>query len=487
VTDRGGRPALTRMTRPRVHFVPVLALLTAACTFGSPSDSDPDPDPDSGDDGSDPTGDDDDDDGSTGVDGESSDDGNPFECPAGNGPTEHQDGATQQVWRAEDSPHVIPYDMTVSAAIAIEPCSTVQMGAGITVTVVPGGSIRAEGDAEGPIAFERLESDPWVSIRLLGGTMALSNVLLDGGGDPLSGPAHIAAAVLVRAPSGTTAPEGVLAVRDVEIRGSQSQGVRLEENGAFTSDSEGLVILDGAGHPISAGFDVAGSIPRGEYTGNGDDRIVLTDELSSAVAHDMTLFDRGVPYVVGPVGQLADLRVDAGPGAAATLTIEAGVEMQFRAGGVVRIDPDAAEEPATGALVAMGTEDAPVVFTSAEDAPAAGDWLGLVFGSELAAHTRMDHVQIEFAGGESSSGSNSCPYPGGDGINEASIRILGVPPGEFITNLAVVAGANHGIDRGWRDDTVVDFLSGNDFDVAGCRQTVSRLDDGVCPDPVPCE
>jgi hypothetical protein len=480
-------PPHVRLLRP---LVPVLAVLAAACTFDSQSDPDPDPDPDSEDDGSDPTGDDDDD-GSSGAgeesSDESSDDGNPVECPTGNGPTEHQDGATEQVWRAEDSPHVIPYDMTVSAAITVEPCSTVQMGAGITVTVVPGGSITAEGEPEGPIRFERLESDPWVSIRLLGGTMALSNVQLDGGGDPLNGSAHIAAAVLVRAPSGTTAPEGMLSVRDVEIRGSQSQGIRLEENGAFTSDSDGLVIVDGAGHAISAGFDVAGSIPRGEYTGNGDDRIVLTDELSSAVVYDMTLFDRGVPYVVGPAGQLADLRVDAGPGGLATLTIEAGVEMQFRAGGVLRIDPDAAEEPATGALVAMGTEDAPVVFTSAEDAPAAGDWLGLVFGSELAAGSRMDHVQIEFAGGESSSGSNSCPYPGGDGINEASIRILGVPPGEFITNLTVVAGANHGIDRGWRDDTVVDFLSGNDFDVAGCRQTVSRLDDGVCPDPVPCE
>lgn len=480
------------MTRPHALF----ALFTAACTFGSPSDSDPatGPDSDDGDDDDDDTGDDgtdptvDPDDGSSGAGDGSSDDGTPIECPAGQGPTEHQDGATEQLWRAEDSPHVIPYDMTVSAAITIEPCSVVQLGGGIMVTIAAGGSITANGEPDGPVTFERLEpEEAWVAIRLLGGTMALANAVLDGGGDPQNGATHIAAAVLVRGPSGSSAPEGVLSARDVAITGSLSQGVRIEENGAFTADSEALVISESVGSPISAGFDGAGSIPSGTYTGNGDDRIVLTDEIPNIVAHDMTLFDRGVPYVVGPVGQLADLRVDAGAGGLATLTIEAGVELQFRAGGVLRIDPDSAEEPASGALVAQGTEDAPILFTSAEESPAAGDWLGLVFGGELDPQTRLDNVQVEYAGGEASSGSNSCPYPGGDGINEASIRILGVPPGQFITRTTIAAGANHGIDRGWRDDLVVDFLPENSFDVAGCRQTVSRLDNGVCPDPVPCE
>ena len=42
------------------------------------------------------------------------------------------------------------------------------------------------------------------------------------------------------------------------------------------------------------------------------------------------------------------------------------------------------------------------------------------------------------------------------------------------------------LDRGWRDDLTVDMLETNTFDVAGCTQTWSRLDDGSCPDPVPC-
>lgn len=471
----------------------LFALGPTGCVLGSANDGDPDAGDDDGasvEDGSSSAegssaGDES---GSDAAD-ESSDEGTPIVCPVGNGPTEHQDGATDQVWAAEDSPHVIPFDMTVTANIVIEPCSVVQLGGGITVTIADGGSIEANGEAgEGGIRFEqRVTDDPWTSIRLLGGTMALEHAVLDGGGFPGNGAQHLVAAVLVRGRDGAAEPDGTLSVRDVVISSSHSNGVRIEENGAFTADSDDLVIVGATNSPITTMFDGAGSIPAGDYTGNGTDVIILTDELTGLVAHDMTLFDRGVPYLVGAPEQIADLRVDAGAGGLATLTIEAGVEMQFRAGGVFRIDPDSAEEPASGALVAIGTEDEPIVFTSFAGSPAAGDWLGLTFGSEVNAATRLEHVRVEFAGGEATSGSNSCPYPESDGINEAAIRILGAPTSEFITNTEIVASANHGIDRGWRDDVVVDFTTGNTFDVRACRQTVSRTDSGVCPDPVPCD
>jgi hypothetical protein len=95
-------------------------------------------------------------------------------------------------------------------------------------------------------------------------------------------------------------------------------------------------------------------------------------------------------------------------------------------------------------------------------------------------------VQVAYAGGPSSSGSNSCPYPGPQPINSAAIRIFGVPPGAFVTNTEIIASASHGIDRGWRDNVVVEMQDTNDFDVVGCTETWSRLDDGSCPDPVPC-
>jgi hypothetical protein len=262
--------------------------------------------------------------------------------------------------------------------------------------------------------------------------------------------------------------------------------VRLEGFGAFTAESDALVVSGGESHPISAAATVVGTIPAGSYTGNGDDRIVLTTANNEAITSDATMRDHGVPYLVGLPGQIGDLRVQAASGGLATLTIDAGVELRFPRDGVFHVQYGGGDLAATGALVALGTEDDPIVLGSAEDTPAAGDWLGLSLGGVLDASTRIDHMLIEHAGGASSSGSNSCPYPELS-INDAAIRILGVPPGTFITHTSIVASAGHGIDRGWRGDVVVDMLESNDYDVAGCRQTVSRTEDGSCPDPVPCD
>ena len=54
---------------------------------------------------------------------------------------------------------------------------------------------------------------------------------------------------------------------------------------------------------------------------------------------------------------------------------------------------------ARGALVAIGTADQPIVFTSDRGAAsAAGDWLGLGFSSLVDAQSVLQHVRVEFAG-----------------------------------------------------------------------------------------
>ena len=71
----------------------------------------------------------------------------------------------------------------------------------------------------------------------------------------------------------------------------------------------------------------------------------------------------------------------------------------------------------------------------------------------------MQHVHVEYAGGTGWSGSGSCLYSE-DAINEAAIRITGAPTHQFVTDTTIVASAGHGIDRGWRDDVVVDSAAG---------------------------
>lgn len=426
---------------------------------------------------------------STGEDTSSSDGGEqPFDCPApAGGPTMHpgENVEAAQVWAASGSPHLIPYDFTIHAPVLVEACARVQIGGGVTLTIGDGGSLVADGNAEQPVVFERLEDEPWTTIRTLGGEVQLFYTTLDGGGAAGNGVPELTGALWLRAPSGTTAITDVARLHEVEIRGSEAAGLRLDGPASIAPDSQGLTITEGASHPLSASATVVGAIPEGQYDGNADDRIVLTTANTETISVDATIHDRGVPYLVGQPGQVGDLRVQASAGALAVLTIEPGVELQFQSAGVLTVDHATGDAPATGALVAVGTVERPVVFTSAAPQPAAGDWLGIYFGGTLDMVDALEHARIEYAGGASASGSNSCMYPG-ESINSAAIRIFGVPPGRFVTNSEIIASAAHGIDRGWRADFVVDFAESVTFDVQRCTQTTPRKADGTCPDRVPC-
>jgi hypothetical protein len=98
----------------------------------------------------------------------------------------------------------------------------------------------------------------------------------------------------------------------------------------------------------------------------------------------------------------------------------------------------------------------------------------------------MQHVRVELAGG-AGTGSNSCPYPGRVGQNDAAIRIFGPTATQFITSSEIVSSARDGIDRGWRADLQPDFLPTNTFTaLAGCKQSTPRTLAGVCPATPPC-
>jgi hypothetical protein len=162
------------------------------------------------------------------------------------------------------------------------------------------------------------------------------------------------------------------------------------------------------------------------------------------------------------------------------------VTVRFKKGGVFHVGVFQSDNPATAALVAVGTAAKPIVFTSAEDAPAAGDWLGIWFGDQPLPTDRIDYAKVEYAGGLSTSGSNSCPYPSGT-RSDAAIRIFGGPASPFVTNTTISNSGYFGIDRGWRKDNLTDFLPTNVFqNVANCQQSYPKTAAGACPTPVPC-
>ena len=137
----------------------------------------------------------------------------------------------------------------------------------------------------------------------------------------------------------------------------------------------------------------------------------LTTDVSGHITTDTTWTLAGSPYVVTD-----DVTVDEG----VTLTIEPGVVVKFNDAGDDLI--------VNGSLVAQGTEEEPIVFTSLKDdahggdtnedglasSPAPHDWGGIVFNASSSGNL-LEHVWIGYGG--SYGGANLKVY-----TNDVTIR-----------------------------------------------------------------
>ncbi len=386
-----------------------------------------------------------------------------------------------ETWTAAASPHILPFDTSIGAAVTIEPCAVVRIAGGKQVSVRAGGSIIAQGVAGLPVKIERADTAAWVNIRTLnGGSVSFTHTTIDGGGDPLNGFPQASGALDIAG----TMPlvTGILHADHLTVTNSKSCGISLHDGGGFDASSTAVVVSGSMVCPITTFARALGTIPPGTYTGNTLDEIVIGN---GAIPESTTIHARGVPYRVGIVAN-ATLDV-AAPTGVATLTIEPGVTMKFMPGAMFRVEPASGTNPARGALIANGTMAAKIVLTSVNATPAAGDWYGLWFGGLVDPSTRVDHMHVDFAGKPSASGSDSCLYPGAS-INDAAIRMIGGAPAVvFITNTDVNMSASHGIDRGYRSNTKPSYLPTNSINgYVGCRETYPKDDNGLCPTTVPC-
>lgn len=406
-------------------------------------------------------------------------------APSGAGTTHGSSVSADETWTAEGSPHVLPYDTSIYAKLTLEPCAVVTLGADKTVTVSANGALVANGTAAQPVTIRNAQgATNWASIRLIGGSARLSYTRLENGGATLNIVPDLQGALDVRSgKSPVTAPDPVLFVQQVTISGSATNGVRLQSGGAFTADSTGLTITGSGVHAASIAPPLVGSLPPGTYTGNAKDSVLLTEE---GIGWDVTVHDRGVPYVSASTNGFGVTSVFPASGLA-VLTVEPGVVWKFKKGtGLLQLDPGST--PSRAVLVAKGTVDKPITFTSAEAVPAAGDWLGIWMGGDDARNA-LDHVRILYAGKlQGSSGSNSCQsLQAGTTSNGGALRVYHLPPTSLVTNTEFVSSATHAIDRGWRDDAKPSFLAGNTFTaIALCKESYPRDTSGACPTTPPC-
>jgi hypothetical protein len=410
-------------------------------------------------------------------------------CPARtSGPTMHQGNVGTETWTAAASPHVLPFDTNIDGTLTVEPCAEVLLGAARTLTVR--GTLVADGTAAKTIHIGAQDpAKPFVMIRTSNGTLHLSYVTIDGGGDPSNIVPDLTGMLNLQGTDQTMPSQETIFVDHVSLTGSKTNGLVLRDGAGFAPGSNALTVSGSLLYPVSTWSRAAGGLPTGTYTGNGHDEILIPGGGGyEGFAESATLHDRGVPYHVGNSGTFGELRVDPLPGVdtPSTLTIEPGVILRFKKGGSMRVAFFQSENPAKAALIAVGTLDKPIVFTSAEAVPAAGDWLGIWFGDQPLPTDRIDYARVEYAGGLSSSGSNSCPYPSSP-RSDGALRIFGAPAGQFVTNTKIANSGYFGFDRGWRADNLTDFLPTNTFEaVAFCLQSYPKDANGACPSPVPC-
>jgi hypothetical protein len=411
-------------------------------------------------------------------------------CPAPTGgPTNHPGTVGTETWTAAGSPHRVPLNTVVSGTLTIEPCAEVLIGAGLTLSIESTGKLVAEGLADKPIHIGAIDpAKPFAKIRTNnGGTVRLAYVNMDGCGDPLNTIPDLTGALDLQSGDVTAPTKPILYVAHVTITGSRSNGIVTRGGAGFAPGSTDLTITGSAQFPISSWSRAIDGIPAGNYTGNAHDEILIPAIGGhEAMQESATMHERGVPYRIGNQGSAGTLYVGSTAVGApvATLTIEPGVTIRVKKGGVILIESASLAAPARGALIAVGTAAKPIVFTSLQPVPAAGDWIGVWFDSIPDANDKMDYTRVEYAGATSTSGSSACNTPG---PNDAGIRVFGLPAGQFITNTTILSSAGHGIDRGWRDNTKPDFLATNTFtSIAKCKQTYPKDTSGACPTTVPC-
>jgi hypothetical protein len=382
-----------------------------------------------------------------------------------------------ETWTAS-RPHLISFNLILRAAVTVEACAVVRVAAGTSVEVDSGGSLVTAGISERPVRFEPAEQGkPWGQIRVSApGTARLTWTNLLGGGDSSfkNGTLYVGNSSALPGPR-------LLFVDHVTITGSSSPGVWLAGTTGFAEGSTDLTITSSGSQavpePVALNPNALGTLPSGRYTGNRSDALFVSLSVASSsvwyLGQDATVRDLGVPYRVD------GLRVGHAD-FPATLTVEAGVELRFTQAKTLEV------YDSHSALVATGSTERPVIFTSASATPAPGDWTGLSFGG-LNSQDTLDNVRVLYAGGDCQCSSSGCNYLEGSFSVSSAILIFNEPSTAFVTRSRIEHSAGHGILRGWNGTSAVSFLGSNTFtDVAGCTETTPRDSEGRCAANPPC-
>ncbi|HEY1101671.1 MAG TPA: hypothetical protein VGF99_22215, partial [Myxococcota bacterium] len=304
-----------------------------------------------------------------------------------------------------DRDHTIEGDVTVDGDINVNNGATLTIAPGTTIRMSSGhwlriedGVLKADGTADEPITIRGVDDGKarFLGVDLRSGTRSgtsLSFVTIDGGGEVGFGDRGCLSIVDV--------PADRVALADLTLQNCGQAGLRMTGNtGPLTTFDR--ITINAADVGVFVSQRIAGEI----------DELVTTSEVlenrlfdDNNVEESYTLTAQNEPWHV--TGDL-----DVGGTAAPILTIEAGATLRFEESKWIAVG-----NSGPGGLVAVGTAEAPIRFTSVDQGESTkGAWLGVYLRGETLSGSRLAFVDV-VGGGQDLFSSKGCITLDG-GIND---------------------------------------------------------------------
>lgn len=268
------------------------------------------------------------------------------------------------------------YEMTsslgVHAKLTLQPGVRLQFDSGEDMSVYSEGSVSAVGTAASPIVLTGGEAlrGYWGGLHFTESNSAfnrLENVIIEYGGGYWNANLYV---------TGSSNLPTRIAIKNCTFRQSKDCGFQFDTYSNVTEFSGNR----STGNQVGAArvdLDWVGLLSNsGTYSGNDKDVILVQ---GSTLEEDATWSVSDADYQL-----LRSVRVNS------SLVLGAGARLVFPAGEEMTID-------STGKLTAVGTAQAPIVFTGLQQS--AGFWGGLRFDNITVPGSELGFVTIEYGGG----------------------------------------------------------------------------------------
>ncbi len=173
---------------------------------------------------------------------------------------------------------------------------------------------------------------------------------------------------------------------------SETYGISLDSESGFSTFNNNT-FSDNNDHAIVIYASQANTIGTGNNFNTGNRGVLVK---GNAISQDVIWNKLNCAYFVDGTMQVAST-------SGATLTIEPGTVIKFTENSEFDIAYGSGNY---GKVVAVGTEDEPILFTSASPAPSNGDWDGIWMYEGTSSGTEFNHCIISYGGGYSDYSGN---------------------------------------------------------------------------------